>query len=356
MNIKLLLEHTRNLSILYVEDDTNLLNDTAELLAMYFKSIDTAVDGEDGLQKYIDYKKENNSFYDIVMTDLNMPKLNGIDMSSKILDLNVNQAIIITTAYNSPEYLIEAINLGIDAYILKPIVTEQLNKALFKSSQAVSDHKMIEIYMSQIEDLNTELESNNAELVRRNKELVKSFRMLDTVLNKEEIVQQTPQRDGSDVNKDIKNQVLQLIDEDLYELGEILTDIDVSIISIINKKIYISKESLDVLIKGFEKYASILKFYTFFNDLSVAMLAFSNTMRDSDIPESEETINNVFMFLETFIYVLSKWHQDIASGDESKLNQLDASIISDMNTITNMWTQNYDDEVNAEDMDDIFDF
>ena len=360
---KMLLENTRELNVLYVEDDKPLAILTGELLNAYFKRVDLAYDGKSGLEKYNNYKKENDYFYDLVITDINMPEMDGIVMSRAILSQNQTQSIIIVTAYNSTEYLVDSIGLGIDGYITKPIDNDQLFKSLFKASQAVHDHKMVEKYISQVEELNIELNESNKELLSKNQELEKSLRMLDTALHKDTITQVKPKdEDHIQVNEetirkneDIKSQIEQLISDDLFELREILNEIDVSIIEIINNIGNIDQENLNILIKHFARYAAILNYYTFFDELSTAMMSFSKTMQSTPLPEDKDVVHNVFIFLETFVYVLSKWQDDLSAGSETEINQLDASIISDMHTIINMWTQTQE-EVAEEDLDDIFDF
>lgn len=356
------LENTKELNVLYVEDDIELLHSTKELFDIYFKSVEIASNGKDGLAKYIAYEQENGKYFDLVISDINMPELNGIEMATNILRENEMQAIVFITAYNTVEYFLEIVALGIDGFVSKPLCTEQLNKTFYKVSQAINDHKMINIYIDQIENLNAELVNQNNDLVQKNSELEKSLRMLDTVISKEERSYKKPKDAiveciGEDeLEEEIRNQMLQLVNDDLFELKEILIEIDVCIIGIINNLNDIPQDLLQALIKNFSKYAAILHYYTFFAELSVAMTHFANTMKETPLPETQENINNVFMFLETFVYVLSKWQNDLSSGDENKLNQLDASIISDMNTITNMWTQKASDEVYEEDLDDIFDF
>lgn len=358
INTKMLLETTRDLKVLYVEDDKELCLSTQELLSLYFSKVDIATDGEEGLSTYREYKKHNGEYYDIVMTDISMPNLNGIDMSKEILKLNDTQSIIILSAHNTQEYLYEAISLGLDGFVSKPIDNKQLFRSIFKISQAINDHKMIDSYINQVEELNIELLEKNSALEKKNSELEKSFRMLDTVISKEEIKNpKTPQSNQIQVDQaDIREQIAQLINDDLFELKEVLTEIDVSVIDIINSLDNISQESISVLSKYFFRYSAILRFYTFFNDLSVVMHNFAQMIETTPLPQDEETVRNIFTFLETFVYVLSKWHDDLSSGDESKLNQLDASIISDMLTIENMWTQVNVESVDEADLDDIFDF
>ncbi len=142
-HIKLLLEYSKELDILYVEDDRILADNTAELLENYFHSVDTVYDGKDGLDKYQEYSKANNRFYDIVITDIQMPKMDGIELCENILKKNEMQSIIITTAHNEINFLLSAIDLGIDGFLVKPLKTEQLIKVLFKTTCNVSDHKFV---------------------------------------------------------------------------------------------------------------------------------------------------------------------------------------------------------------------
>jgi len=355
-----MIEYTKNLNILYVEDDEKLMQTTQELFKNYFKSVDVALNGEEGLEKYINFHNKHDSFYDLIITDINMPKLNGLEMGEKILSQNPLQNIIITTAHNESRYLLKAIELGIDGFISKPIDHQQLIKVLYKTSQAISDHKFVESHVELIENLNIQLEEQNSELLAKNAELEKSFRMLDTVLYKEKLSHK--QEDEKVLTNDevVENQhkveqIHELVQNDLFELKEVLLEIDVNIIDIINDTQNIHPVTLTTLASLFAKYSSVLGFYNFFNDLSKSIADFSYTVKESPLPEDKESIQNIFMLLESFIYVLGKWHDDISSGDESKINQFDASIISDIDTIQNMWTQK-EELLDESNLDDIFDF
>lgn len=361
-NYELILEYTKNLNVLYVEDDVSLREDGLLLFQTYFKIVDIAADGEIGFSKYEEFEKENGFFYDLIITDIQMPKLNGLCMSEKILKKNPVQSIMILTAFSENKFLRTSIELGVNAFLSKPLNIEHFEKSLYKTSKAISDHKFVESHVDMIEELNLKLESQNRELYVKNQELEKSFRMLDTVLSKEKL--SSPQNRPLvvekekvvDSNKYQLEQIEELVSNDLYELREILTEIDVNVIRVINSySREVLEESVVQIIKFFSKYSSVLGFYNFFNELSSSMATFSHTLENNEIPQNEENIKNVFMLLESFIYVLGKWHDDISSGEENKLNQFDASIISDMHTITNMWTQK-DEEFTQDDMDDIFDF
>jgi YesN/AraC family two-component response regulator len=161
ISAKMLLEMTKDLKVLYVEDDEELCLATKGLLELYFEKVDIAVNGQLGLEKFKEFKEESGSYYDIVMTDINMPVLNGLKMSEEIYKLHDTQSIVILTAHNSAEYLLESIGIGIDGFLTKPLDNDQLFKTIFKISQALNDHKMIKKYMQKIEELEMELAKKN---------------------------------------------------------------------------------------------------------------------------------------------------------------------------------------------------
>ncbi len=367
INTKLILESTRELNVLYVEDSVVLLKTTKELLSNYFHNIDTAVDGEEGLGKYLDYEKNNNKFYDLVITDINMPKLNGIEMSRKILKDNPLQAILVTTAHNEPEYLLDALNLNVNGFLTKPINSEHLMQTLYKISQSISDRNfflnhidMIEDLSLQLEEKNRILESKNSELLAKNSELEKSFRMLDTMVEKVQLSHEAEEEDKLPISDEeqiyMQEQIEHLIDDDLYELAELHDEIDVNIIHILSAKEENEvQNSLIKLSELFKRYGAVLQYYSFFNNLSTAMSNFSMTLETKPLPNDKSMVENIFTLVESFTYVLGKWQEHLSTSDMSKINSLDASLISDMNTIINMW-ELQEEEVSEDDMDDIFDF
>ncbi len=366
INAKLLLEHTRDLNVLYVEDDEILLDTTTELLKNYFHYIDTAVDGEDGFTKYLEYQNRHNKYYDLILSDINMPKLNGIEMSQQIMKHNPLQAIIITTAHNEPEYILDAIRIGVNGFISKPLKSEDFLKTLYKVSQSISDHNFFLNHVEVIEDLNMKLEEKNRVLERTNKELLaknseleKSSRVLDTMVEK---VQSTHKESTDSQNvlstndqKYIQEQIENLINDDLYELIELHNEIDLHIINILNNKEKNLTIILSKLSNLFKRYSAVLKYYSFFNELSTSMSTFSIALKNTPLPNNSQMVENIFILVEGFTYVLGKWQTDLSTSDITKINSLDASMISDMNTIINMWEQK-EEEVSQEDIDDIFDF
>jgi len=129
---------TKKLTILYIEDDTILLEETSEIFENLFLKVDTAINGEEGLKKYLSYFQTNSKHYDIVITDINMPKINGIDLIKKIYLTNENQPIIVISAHNESKYLLELVNLGIEQFLIKPNNYETTLDVLYNTANKIS--------------------------------------------------------------------------------------------------------------------------------------------------------------------------------------------------------------------------
>ncbi len=105
----------KSIKILYVEDDSRIASQVEKLLLKLFENITYVDNGIKGLAAY----KQNN--YDVVITDILMPEMDGIMMTTKIKKINPDQVIIVTSAYNDSEKLIKLIDLGVDRFVMKPI-------------------------------------------------------------------------------------------------------------------------------------------------------------------------------------------------------------------------------------------
>lgn len=359
MTFKLIREYCKDLHVLYVEDDKELLNSTKEVLENYFKSVDSAHDGQEGLEKYKTYLDTNGYSYDLVITDINMPRMNGIELTRKMLMHNPQQSIIIISAHDDSHYLLEAIDMGVSGFITKPINHQRLSNILYKTSMAISDHKYVERHLEMLEDLNLQLQHQNSALNDKNEQLEKSLRLLNTITHKEELLH--PKKKflekimlPNDNANNFKEQLGHFIESEIYELKELLNEIDLVVIAVIKNRDSLGANMSARLVTLFRKYATTLSMYTFFDDLSIAMSVFTATLEDNPLPENEEHIENIFLLLESFLYDLSRWHEDLLSGDESKINAFYTSNIVNMRIITNMWTAK--EEEGEAGLDAIFDF
>jgi diguanylate cyclase (GGDEF)-like protein len=149
---------TMKLNILYVEDEEASRLQLHEVFKLLFHSVDVAVDGLDALEMY-----KNNS-YDIVITDINMPRMNGIELIKEIKKINPTQNIIIISAHNNSEYLLQAIEVGVDSFIIKPLKMQQLNLVLTKVANDIHAQELSSRYNEQLKE---EIEEKTAKLAQQ---------------------------------------------------------------------------------------------------------------------------------------------------------------------------------------------
>ncbi|MGE4418582.1 MAG: response regulator transcription factor [Sulfurimonas sp.] len=110
----------KDLKVLLVEDEENLARLLKEAIGDNFHSFNIAVDGMQGLELFKKIKP------DIVITDIMMPRLSGLDMAKEIKQLSPKTPIIILSAFSEKEKLFSAIDIGITKYFLKPFDTDEL--------------------------------------------------------------------------------------------------------------------------------------------------------------------------------------------------------------------------------------
>ena len=124
MTLKEISQATKHLRVLFVEDDEVVRQSTHKVLKNLFSKIDIAIDGMDGLEQF------NSNKYDLIITDLEMPRLDGVEMIKSIKKDQPDIYIIILSAMNNSHYLIDTIKIGIDRYLFKPLVLDQLLESL----------------------------------------------------------------------------------------------------------------------------------------------------------------------------------------------------------------------------------
>ncbi len=124
LSIKKLSILAENLTVLYVEDEKEIRETVHSILSNIFSNILTAKDGLEGINL-----AQNNKI-DIVISDINMPKCNGLDMIEEIKKIYPQILTILLTAFEDPKFLVKSINLGINKYAIKPIKKEQLFESI----------------------------------------------------------------------------------------------------------------------------------------------------------------------------------------------------------------------------------
>ena len=119
------------ITVLYVEDETVILFSVTEILKRRVENVLSAIDGEEGFDLF---KKHSP---DIVITDINMPRMNGLQMARKIKQHNPDIHIYLLSAYPQPDYLLEAFDIGVEGFLKKPLDKEKLFSILEEISERI---------------------------------------------------------------------------------------------------------------------------------------------------------------------------------------------------------------------------
>ena len=123
------------LTLLYIEDDHELRKQFVRILRPKFKKIYEASDGVEALEKYEKHSP------DMMLVDINIPKIDGLEVVEQIRKHDKNTAIIILSAYSDQKKLLTAMTLGLSQYLIKPVPHKKL-LALFEEMALSYEKKM----------------------------------------------------------------------------------------------------------------------------------------------------------------------------------------------------------------------
>ena len=135
-------EMLKNFTVLYVEDEEMVRKNAVEFLSRICKEVLEAKDGKEAIKIWSEEKP------DIIITDINMPRLNGLDMAAYIRAQDKDVQIIVATAHSDTDYLLRAVELQLVKYIIKPITKDKLTHALEMSMQLIEDKSKFNIKLS----------------------------------------------------------------------------------------------------------------------------------------------------------------------------------------------------------------
>jgi PAS domain S-box-containing protein len=147
---------------MYVEDDESIRNSLSSILKKIFGEVIICNDGNDGINQFKYYTLERKTKIDTIISDINMPNLNGIEMVKEIRKLDDEVPVIFTTAHGESNYLMEAIKLKISYYALKPINTTELLQNVSKFCMIEHNKELVkkkEQQLSEYMDIMNEITS-----------------------------------------------------------------------------------------------------------------------------------------------------------------------------------------------------
>lgn len=140
-----IIKYTKDLNLLYVEDNHLVRFQTIKMLQSFFGDIKEATNGKEALEIFSD----ENLKFDLIITDIKMPFVDGISFIELVRKKNKKIPILIFSAYDDKEYFMKTINLGIDGYILKPYTITQIATTLINiiEKYELKEPENISIYL-----------------------------------------------------------------------------------------------------------------------------------------------------------------------------------------------------------------
>ena len=154
-------------SILYVEDEDGIRNNIEEILTHLFKEVITSNNTKDAYSKYLKYKP------DLIITDIKMGDESGLDLLKKIRTNDSKTRIIITSAFTDLEYMLQATELHLIKYIIKPITQDKLMGALESFIKSYDDNKIYNLNPNWIFDVSKSIVTNgNEDFILTKKEAI----------------------------------------------------------------------------------------------------------------------------------------------------------------------------------------
>jgi len=162
------MDSLKNLTVLYVEDDNEVRENIANSLSYFVKHVESASNGDEAYELYEKISP------DIIITDIDMPGMNGLELSARVRESDSFIPIVITTAYRTEEFLLDAVSLHLERYIVKPISLAKLKDSLESCYDKLKELNRIDIHFSTSYTYNITshiMEDENGEIVTlQNKE------------------------------------------------------------------------------------------------------------------------------------------------------------------------------------------
>jgi YesN/AraC family two-component response regulator len=329
-----------SLTVLYVEDDLTVQASLKTILQRFFSQIDLACNGEEGLEKMRSFS------YDLVISDINMPLMNGIEMISNATKEKIINKVLITSAHNETEKILTLINLGVDGFIMKPIDLNQLLVQLVRVCEPIHEHKMLEYYIQELENSNEELRIVNQQLdfmvssleTHPQKEEIKETLSHLQHLPHDEVQQTYEAQKTAAVHNTIFVSAADFHHSYPIELGrknEELENIEDDYDMLLSKASDdYSTELLCKLTNVIKNYAQTIEAIPHFQPLAIGIEELADTFRSIDDPH---VLEKLMPMISSLFDTLHRWRVSVfVERNAENIHYLDDSIISDAKALKGM--------------------
>ncbi len=144
------------LRVLYAEDDKTTRETLVQILEKFFAEVVAVEDGQEGVEAFNKNFSDGN-IIDLIISDINMPNKNGLDMLKLIREVDKEIPAVLITAHSEANFLLEAINLNVSQYLVKPIKLTALFEKLKTAYLPIHQKHLLEIKNLELEKLNQKI-------------------------------------------------------------------------------------------------------------------------------------------------------------------------------------------------------
>lgn len=324
---------TKKLNILIVEDDDHALKTLQKTFSKFFQTVFVAQDGKVAL----DIFTNGNNKIDIILTDVVMPNMDGVNLAKAVRQTNINIPLIIISAYSDINNFAQLLNLNIEAFLPKPVGLDILLLHIYKAAVKIDDYKMVERYQSTLEK----------QLFHAKKRILKLEQDLNVHNNNQDTVQK-PKNIDKDKNLQYQTQETTKNINPIYEdtdYFEILTiydkqDIADAVDDMINHVLLIrdehgiiEKARLLQALSDLRRFINHLKKCKTFDRLAISLQELHDTLLSSITTIVQEHDRLILKLLEELSYTLEQFIIDIIKIKSENPNYFDDSIIADIESV-----------------------
>jgi len=345
ISAKELYKNTKDLDLLLVEDDKQLRAQMGDMLSELFHTVDLAEDGQAGLNEYEQRFKTGVKPYDLVITDINMPIMNGIEMIHSIHEISPLEPILVISAHNESDYLVELLHMGINGFLIKPIKHQALINTLYQVTQAIVNERLVLSHYKKIEQLNADLslesaklQQSNEDLYNKNLALEKSMRIIEGMHHKDQLYRNinisatTPGLPFSQKESITKEQFQDDIPSLLEEIEQCINDISREYETNKAQDLSFGKlsDAVCIYVDSLPDDESYITLATSLKELGLAIATHPKCTH------SEEN-KRIFNMLESFFFIYNRWEREWSNIDEESFKAFSHSISEEINVLIDVW-------------------
>ncbi len=336
-------QYSKDLDVLFVEDDDELRNQMERMFGELFHDVDVADNGKTGLHQYKNRLQKAGRPYDLVITDINMPEMDGIEMIHAIHETDPLQPVIVVSAHNESDYLMELLNIGINSFLIKPVRHQELINTLYKAAKSIINERLVERHYREIEELNTRLSIQSEELARSNEELLeknialeRSMRIIEGMQHKDRLHRQIDivVPPSNVVQDNAVHPAVPVFDElsHLEKIENIIRDIS-------QEYSYkrVEDASFKQLSDAVNEYAASLPKEQHYNNLTSALQKLGATLSCRPQCNSVKELERIFNMLESFFFIYTKWQKEWEHIDSNNFKIFSDSIEKEISVLIDVW-------------------